>query len=130
MVKEKTLEILHQLGFAPEELEDNMGYRFEYEGLNLLYVAEDDDANCLTFMLPGIFDVTEENGVAVMGAMLQLCAKLKYIQPVILHDSVWLQYQHFMPDGAEPTPEIIEHIVIVLAAGIANFQQILEDYEE
>lgn len=35
MIKEKVLEIFYQLGFQPEFIDDNFGYRFEYEGLTI-----------------------------------------------------------------------------------------------
>ena len=127
MVKEKTIEILYRLGFAPEELDNDMGYRFDYEGMNLLYTAEDDDANSITFMMPGIFEISEENRVAVLEATVKLCAKMKFVQPAIIFDSVWLQYQHFMPDGAEPTEELIAHMIRVLAVATANFNQIINN---
>ncbi|MDE6811572.1 MAG: hypothetical protein K2J15_04400 [Muribaculaceae bacterium] len=127
MVKEKTIEILYRLGFSPEELDDDMGYRFDYEGMNLLYSAEDDDANSITFMMPGIFEISGENRVAVLEAMFKLCAKMKFVQPTIILDSVWLQYQHYMPDVAEPNEVLIAHIIHVLAVATAKFHQIINN---
>lgn len=127
MVKEKTIESLYRLGFAPEELDNDMGYRFDYEGMNLLYTAEDDDANSITFMMPGIFDVTDENRVKVLETMVGLCAKMKFVQPVIMLDSVWLQYQHYMEDGQEPTDTLIEHMIRVLAISTLQFHKLLNE---
>lgn len=127
MVKEKTIETLYRLGFAPEELDNDMGYRFDYEGMNLLYTAEDDDANSITFMMPGIFDITDENRVKVLETMVGLCAKMKFVQPVIMLDSVWLQYQHYMEDGQEPTDTLIEHMIRVLAISTLQFHKILNE---
>lgn len=127
MVKEKTIESLYRLGFAPEELDNDMGYRFDYEGMNLLYTAEDDDANSITFMMPGIFDITDENRVKVLETMVGLCAKMKFVQPVIMLDSVWLQYQHYMEDGQEPTDNLIEHMIRVLAISTLQFHKLLNE---
>ena len=127
MIKEKTIEILYRLGFSPEDLGNDMGYHFDYEGMNMLYSAEDDDANSVTFMMPGIFEVSEDNRIAVLEATFKLCAKMKFVQPAILFDSVWLQYHHFMPDGAEPTEEVIAHMIRVLAVATANFYQIINN---
>lgn len=127
MVKEKTIETLYRLGFAPEELDNDMGYRFDYEGMNLLYTAEDDDANSITFMMPGIFDITDENRVKVLETMVGLCAKMKFVQPVIMLDGVWLQYQHYMEDGQEPTDTLIEHMIRVLAISTLQFHKILNE---
>lgn len=127
MVKEKTIETLYRLGFAPEELDNEMGYRFDYEGMNLLYTAEDDDANSIMFMMPGIFDITDENRMKVLETMVGLCAKMKFVQPVIMLDSVWLQYQHYMEDGQEPTETLIEHMIRVLAISTLQFHRILNE---
>lgn len=45
MIKDKVLEILYQLGFQPELVDENFGYRFEYEGLTVLFTPEDEDAH-------------------------------------------------------------------------------------
>ena len=89
--------------------------------MNLLYTAEDDVANSISFMMPEIFNISEENRITVLEAMVKLCTKMKFVQSVIVFDSVWLQYQHFMPDGAEPTEEIIAHMIRVLAVATAKF---------
>ena len=36
MIKEQVVSALSALGFIPEEIED-FGYRFDYEGLTLIY---------------------------------------------------------------------------------------------
>lgn len=36
MLKEKTIDTLYRLGFAPEYIDNDMDYRFDYEGMNLL----------------------------------------------------------------------------------------------
>lgn len=131
MVNDKILEILYQLGFQPELVDDRFGYRFEYEGLTVLFTPEDEDARTAFFMLPGLFDITEDNRVAVLEAMAKLAGKMKFVQPVIISDSVWLNYQHFLGEQ-EPTPEIVEHIIRVLAVSTAQFHKIInnEDNDE
>lgn len=127
MIKEKTIEVLYRLGFTLEELDADMGYRFDYEGMNLLYTAEDDDANSITFIMPGIFNVTDENRVAVLEAMAKLSLKVKYVQPVIMLDGVWLQYQHYIEEDQEPTERLIEHMIHVLTVSTMQFHNILNE---
>ena len=43
-MKEKILNALRELGFELEEME-NFGYGFRYEGINYLYMPNDDDVN-------------------------------------------------------------------------------------
>lgn len=131
MIKDKILEILYQLGFQPELVDENFGYRFEYEGLTILFTPEDEDAHTVYFMIPGIFDITEDNRPAVLEAMVKLAGRMKFVQPVIISDSVWLNYQHFLGEQ-EPTLEVIEHMVRVLAVSMVQFHKFInnEDNDE
>jgi hypothetical protein len=128
MIKEQILEILYQLGFQPELVDEDFGYRFEYEGLTVLYTPEDEDAHTVHFMIPGIFDITEDNRVAVLEAMVKLIGRMKFVQSVIMSNSVWLNYQHFL-STQEPTPEVIEHMIRVLAISTAQFHKFINNEE-
>ncbi len=131
MIKDKVIEILYQLGFQPELVDENFGYRFEYEGLTILLTPEDEDSRTVCMMLPGIFDTSEDNRVAVLEAMVKLAGRMKFVQPVIFSDSVWLNYQHFLGEQ-EPTPEVIEHMIRVLAISTVQFHKYInnEDNDE
>ncbi len=120
MIEEKILEILYQLGFQPELVDENVGYRLDYEGLTILFSPEEEDARIAYFMVPAIFDVSEENRVAVLEAMLKLNGRVKFVQPVILGDSVWLNYHHFLGEQ-EPTLEVIEHMIRLLSISTMRF---------
>lgn len=124
MNTEQVLEILYQLGFQPEKVEDSVLYKFEYETWTLLLVPEEDENECVRLMLPGIFDITEDNRGVALEAMAELCGRLKYIQPVILGDSVWLNYQHYLAEN-KPTPELIEHMIQSLCYATIQFNQII-----
>lgn len=112
----------------PEEIE-GFGYRFEYEGLTLAYPVNDEDSNCITIMVPNIFDITDENRGEVFAAMLKLCRRVKYVQPQIMHgedsEQVWLHYQHYLGDEGEPTAELIEHMVRALDYATMTFHRII-----
>ncbi len=124
MTTEEVLSVLHQLGFIPEHIDDDFGYSFEYEGLTLLYVPSD-DTKCLTFMMPNIFDITEENKAAAYEAMIRLVGRLKYVQPFIMgKDQVWLTYQHYVGDG-EVTEDLVEHMIRVLTVSTTKFHEII-----
>lgn len=129
MIKDKVLEILYQLGFQPESVDENFGYRFEYEGLVVLYTPEDEDAHTAYFMIPGIFDISEDNRVAVLEAMVKLAGRMKFVQPVIFGDSVWLNYQHFL-GNQEPTSELIEHMIRVLAISTVQFHKFINNEDD
>ncbi len=129
MIKEKVLECLYQLGFQPELIDEDFGYRFSYEELTIIYNPEE-ETQCLTLSMPGIFDISEENRAAVLEAMIKLCAKMRFVQPVIMFDSVWLNYQHYLDKDADPTPELLEHMVRVLTFSMIQFHKIINNEEE
>ncbi|MDE6332955.1 MAG: hypothetical protein K2L80_10215, partial [Muribaculaceae bacterium] len=92
MIKESVLTTLRTLGFIPEEIE-GFGYRFEYEDLTVIYSADEDEAKCITLTVPYVFNISDDNRVAVLEAMAKLCGRMKYVQPVIMfQEQVWLNY--------------------------------------
>lgn len=125
-MKEKVLEILHQLGFAPEFVNEYFGYKFNYEELTMLFIPDDGACHTVSLTLPGVFDVTEENRVAVLEVMEKLAGKMKFVQPVIVGGLVWLHYQHFL-GSQEPTPELLEHMIRVLAVSSFVFYKFINN---
>lgn len=125
MSTEKVLDILHQLGFRPELVDENIGYRFEYEGLTILFSPEE-DSQTLNLMVPAIFDITEDNRAAVLEGMVKLSGKMKFVQPATYGTSVWLNYQHYLEDQ-DPTPGLLEHMIKVMSVSAAQFLNIMND---
>ena len=124
MIKENVLTALSALGFIPEEIE-GFGYRFDYEGLTVVYSIDDEEAKCITLTVPDVFEISDDNHVAVLEAMAKLCGKMKYVQPHIMFDNqVWLNYQHYLSDD-EVTPELIEHMTHVLAFSTITIHDII-----
>lgn len=129
MTKENVLETLRMLGFIPEEIE-GFGYRFDYDGFKFVYLPDPEEAKCLTLMAPFIFEITDDNRVAVLEAMVKLSGSIKFVQPhIIIGEQVALNYQHYVGDG-ELTEELVEHMVRVLAYGIEKFHRIINGEEE
>lgn len=124
MNKDKVLEILHRLGFQPEEIDDGLGYRFDFEGLTFLFSPMEADDSTLYLVVPEVYEVTEENRVSALEAMVKLTGKMKFVQPSIYWDSVWLCYQHFLGEQ-EPTEELLEHMIRALAVSTLNFNKLI-----
>lgn len=124
MIKEQVLKALSALGFIPEEIE-GFGYRFDYEGLTLIYSEDDEDSKCVTLIAPDVFDISEDNRTAVLEAMVKLCGKMKYVQPHIMFENqVWLNYLYYTNDN-EVTAALIEHMIRVLAFSTIKFHKII-----
>lgn len=125
MIKEDVLNALRVLGFSPEEIDESIGYRFEYDGFTLIYSPDDEESRCITFMLPDVFDISDDNRIPALEAIATLCGKVRYVQAHIMFDSqVWLNYQHSLC-CSEVTTEILEHMVRVLAYAAAIFHKII-----
>ena len=89
-MKEKVLKTLEELGFSPELAQGNDGYYiFQYEGLNYLWMVNDDDPQFLSFSLPGI--------------------KVYLMSP----DSVWMFYERKLMDE-EDYEKVISHMIFQL----------------
>lgn len=113
--KEIILEQLSAMGFEPIEL-GNVGYAFKYEELNYLYMPDDNDEQFLRIAVPQLYDVTDENRVAVLEAMHDTGLMLKYSKVCIMYeDAVWAIYEHRF-STCEDLAEILEHIIRVLEA--------------
>lgn len=127
---EKTLTSLRELGFFVETIGDDLGYKFEFEGINYFIANEDTEADDITISVPGVYDIPEDGRTEALEAMNTLCGKVKFIQPVIMFDNqVWLNYQHHLGE-ADPTTETVEHMIRALAFGTAIFHQITSENEE
>lgn len=124
MIKENVLSALNALGFRPEKIEE-FGYRIDYEGFTILYSEEEDESKSIYFISPGVYEITAANRAAVLEAMIALTCDIKYVQPVIVFDDrVWLNYQHYIGDN-EVTPELVEHMIHVLAVATVKFHNII-----
>lgn len=129
MIKDKVLAILRELGFQPELINEVLGYKFEIDGLDILFQPQDEDARTLYFILPCVHDVTDNNRIATLEAMAKLTGSVKFIQPVIFADSVWLNYQHYLGES-EPTSDVIEHMLIVLSYSLVEFKKIINNEDD
>ena len=122
------MEAFRDLGFKLEE-EEGMGYSFNYEGLNLLYMYNENDEEFLNIALPGIIVVEE-------GRMLQICAlleninsSLKYVKTYLFGNSVWLFYEREL-FGEEDLTTVISRMILHLEAGLVFARKAMAEIEE
>lgn len=99
-MKEKILEAFRELGFKLEE-EEGMGYCFNYEGLNLLYMYNENDEEFLNIALPGIVEVEDDKMLQICALLEKINSTLKYIKAYILGNSVWLFYERELIEQRE-----------------------------
>lgn len=118
--KEIILDQLKAMGFEPIELGD-VGFVFKYEDMNYLYMPDDDDEQFLRIVLPHLFEVTDENRVAVLDAMHETGLMLKYAKVCIMYENAaWAIYEHRLT-FTDNLAELLEHIICVLEAAAHVF---------
>ena len=118
--KEIILDQLKAMGFEPIEL-GNVGFVFKYEDMNYLYMPDDDDEQFLRIVIPHLFEVTDENRVAVLDAMHETGLMLKYAKVCIMYENAaWAIYEYRLT-STDNLAELLEHIIRVLEAAAHVF---------
>ena len=127
-MKEKILEAFRELGFKLEE-EEGMGYCFKYEGLNLLYMYNENDEEFLNIALPGIVEVEEDKMLQTFVLLEKINSTLKYIKAYMLGNSVWLFYEREL-FGEEDLMTVISRMILHLEAGLVFARKAMAEIEE
>ena len=152
-MKEKILEAFRELGFKLEE-EEGMGYCFNYEGLNLLYMYNENDEEFLNIALPGIVEVEEDKMLQICALLEKINSTLKYIKAYMLGNSVWLFYERELIEqreqsrtcsdyaesrekktegqlcGEEDLMTVISRMILHLEAGLVFARKAMAEIEE
>ena len=127
-MKEKILEAFRDLGFKLEE-EEGMGYCFNYEGLNLLYMYNENDEEFLNIALPGIVEVEEDKMLQIYALLEKINSTLKYVKTYMLGNSVWLFYEREL-FGEEDLMTVISRMILHLEAGLVFARKAMAEIEE
>lgn len=128
-MKEKILEAFNNLGFKLELENDGVNYSFVYEGLNLLYLYNEDDENFLNISLPGIMEVEEDEVLKGCALMEKVNSTLKYIKAYMLGEKVWLFYEREL-FGDEDLTMVISRMILHLEAGLRFARKAMAEIEE
>lgn len=118
-MKEQILNVLATLGFQLEEME-GFGYGFQYEGINYLFMPNE-DVEFLSIAIPAILDINEENEHAAYMLMDKLNSTLKYVKTNKLCDSLWLFYEREL-FGGEDLEKLVSRMILHLEAGMIFFR--------
>lgn len=134
-MKEKILEAFRELGFKLEE-EEGMGYFFNYEGLNLLYMYNESDEEFLNIALPGIVEVEEDRMLQICALLEKINSTLKYIKAYMVGNSVWLFYERELIEQREQSRTcsdlmtVISRMILHLEAGLVFARKAMAEIEE
>lgn len=126
-MKEKILEAFEQLGFNLTEVE-NLGYAFSYEGINYLYLKNDDDEEFLNISVPGIYEMDDENMATYHAVCEKINSLRKYVKSYTFGNSLWIFYERALT-GDENLVEVIRHMILHLAAALVFAHKIKKEIE-
>jgi hypothetical protein len=122
---EKVLEFLKQQGFCPEVDSDDGNILFKYQMKNFLFINNDEDELFFQLILPGIFDITEENRELVLDAINKVNVSVKVIKCCIINDEVWIFFENLL-DSSPEVSDIIPRALNILQGAQLEFYKHIE----
>ena len=130
----KTLvsKYLKAQGVVPKK--SDLGLNFTYEGWNFLLWNDVDDPLFFRLILPGVFDVTDDNFAESIMACNNVNWKYKVVKAVLYefedeHDkgtSVWMCFEQVL-DSTPQIEELLPHAVHSLIAAAEAFSKEMND---
>lgn len=127
-MKEQILNTFAAMGFQLEEME-GFGYGFRYEGINYLYMPNDDDEDFLNIAVPAIVEINDENAHAAHMLMDKLNSTLKYVKANKLGDSMWLFYERELY-GGEDFEKLLSRMIFHLEAALNFYRNAMANIKE
>lgn len=115
-MKEKILAAFDNLGFILKETE-SLGYSFNYEGINFLYMYNKDDEDFLNISVPGIYELEDNSKERYEELKENINSTLKYVKAYTFGDSLWLFYERDLLDN-EDLEEVIRRMILHLASAL------------
>ena len=124
ILKELMLNYLREEGFCPKE--EEFGLAFKCEGLNFIFFYDEEDDQYFRLMMPGIFDVTEENFPAVLLAMNKVNSELKVVKAYTpVPDAVWIGFEVIV-DTAPVLADFVPRGINMLRAAQRKFYEAIQ----
>lgn len=114
MEKERILEAFRALGFELQAFEE-VGYSFQYEGTNFLYIDSGGDEHFLSISIPEILELGEENRTMFYQLMDSVNSKRKYVKAYSFIGKLWLFYERELIEE-DHLEEVISHMILHLDA--------------
>lgn len=129
-MKEKILETLNNLGFSLTEV-GTLDYAFKYEGINFLYMYNEDDEKFLNLSIPGIYDLDKEDIIKYYILCEKINSTLKYVKAYTFNDNLWLFYERelFENDDLEELLSRMIHELTIALLVVRNTIQKMEEEE-
>lgn len=126
-MKEQVINILEELGFHTEPVDDYIG--FEYEGLNYLYLYNPNDEDFLNISIPCVMAPNEDDETMLFRVADKINSTLKYVKAYIWDDRLWLFYEREL-FGDENLEKILTAMILRLEVAAAFVHQLNDDSDE
>lgn len=98
---EMVFDYLRNQGLVPQYNQSG-NITFKYQMRSFLFFVDDDDAAFFNLTLPRIYEVTDDNRLAVFEAINEVNENTKVVKLTIANDSVWCATEIMM----DTTPEL------------------------
>jgi len=119
---EMVMNFLRQQGFCPEVDEDDGNILFKYQMANFLFINNDEDEEFFQLLMPGIYDVTDDNRDVVLEAANKVNHSIKVVKACVVNDSVWLFFENLL-DHTPEVDDIIPRALAILQGARQHFYQ-------
>ena len=87
---------------------------------NFIFMGSDNDETFLRLVMPGVFDVTEDNRAGVLEATNAVSVSMKVVKATIVNDNVWLSAE-LLIDSTPVFDDIIPRVLDILLAAQQEF---------
>ena len=121
---ELVFNYLKEQGLCPKYDEDN-DIVFKYQMLTFVFFNSDEDGIFFRLSLPSIYDVTDENRVAVLEAMNEVNKMVKVVKLFIPNDDVWASTEITM-DSTPVLDDMVPHLLNILIGARKIFYDQIE----
>lgn len=122
---ERVFETLKEQGLIPSI--EEYGIAFRYQMTSFIYMPDKEDEEFFNMLIPGIYDVNEENEYDVLRAINSVNNAMKVVKLVISNDSVWVCFESELNKDA-PVNELVPFAVATLFQARVRFYDAVKMY--
>ena len=119
---ELLMDYLKKQGLGPERDNDN-DIIFKYQMRTFIYFNNDDDDDLFfRLSMPGIYDVTDDNRLAVLEAINEVNKMVKVVKLLIPRDDVWVNTEILL-DTTPVMDDFVPRLLNILMGAQKEFYE-------
>lgn len=125
-LNELLLDFLQDEGFRPQVDENDGEITFKCEGLTYSFMPDDNDDQYFRLMMPGIYDINDDNEYEVLKALNETNASMKVVKLYTMGEDddrdVWVAFE-ILADSTPELKDFVPRAISLLRAGRRDFYQ-------